>query len=132
MSRYQHTITDPANTVKSQIKDARVSFKNTRETSRVIQGLKINKAITYLNAVIKKEKCVPMRRYARGVSRTSQAKEFHTDRGRWPVKSCEFFLKLLKNLKANAKFREIDENELVLESVTVNKAKVIHGRLYRA
>ncbi|KAJ8909307.1 hypothetical protein NQ315_014214 [Exocentrus adspersus] len=81
MSKYQFTITDPENTVKTHRKDAKVSFKNTRETARMIVGKSIAKAERYLNAVIKKERCVPMRRYARGV---------------------------------------------------VNKAKVIHGRTYRA
>ncbi|RVD90909.1 60S ribosomal L17 [Tubulinosema ratisbonensis] len=132
MSKYQFTITDPENTVKTHRKDAKVSFKNTRETARMIVGKSIAKAERYLNAVIKKERCVPMRRYARGVGRTSQAKEFGTQKGRWPLKSCQFLLDLLKNLKANAKNKNIDENTLVIKSVSVNKAKVIHGRTYRA
>lgn len=132
MSKYQFTITDPANTVKTQVKDAKVSFKNTRETSRVLVGMTLAKAEKYLNSVINKERCVPMKRYARGVGRTAQANEFRVQRGRWPEKSCKFFLSLFKNLRTNAKNRNIDENTLVIKSISVNKAKVIHGRVYRA
>ena len=50
----------------------RVSFKNTRETAQAINGMKLQKALTYLENVTKKSMAVPMRRYAGSTGRTAQ------------------------------------------------------------
>lgn len=130
--RYAYEINDPSNSVKSRIDNARVSFKNTRETSRPLVNMKLDDAIRYLNDVIKHKRCVPMRRYARGVGRTAQAKEFNTTRGRWPQKSAKYFIELIENLKANAASKKLDPAEMVIRNIVVNKAHVIPGRLHRA
>lgn len=50
----------------------RVSFKNTRETAQAINGMKLQKALTFLDNVTKKTMAVPMRRYAGSTGRTAQ------------------------------------------------------------
>jgi ribosomal protein L22 len=46
-------------------------------------------------------------RYTGCIGRTAQAKNegSTTRQGRWPVKSCEFLLNLLKNAESNAEVR---------------------------
>ncbi|EJW02134.1 ribosomal protein L22 [Edhazardia aedis USNM 41457] len=125
----------PANehtSVRASAQNAKVSFKNTRETSRVLRGKKIDEAIKYLNNVIQHKQCVPMRRYARGCGRTRQAREFKTQRGRWPEKSCKLFLWLLENIKSNADAKKLSSDDLVITHVQVNKAPKTYGRLHRA
>lgn len=131
-TNYSYHPPNPSTSVKSAARDARVSFKNTREVSRVLRGKKIDDAIQYLQNVIDHKQCVPMRRYARGCGRTAQAKEFKTTRGRWPQKSCEFLIYLMKNLKANAAHKKVSHEGLVITHIQVNKAPKIYGRLYRA
>ena len=39
-----------------------------------------------------------------------QAKQFKTTQGRWPKKSAEFLLQLLKNAESNAEYKVIEEH----------------------
>lgn len=85
----------------------RVHFKNTRETAAAIKGMKLKEAYKYLGAVQEHKRCIPFRRFKGGVGRTAQAKEFGVTQGRWPVKSVQFLLDLLKNAESNAEVRDI-------------------------
>ncbi len=84
--------------------DLRVHFKNTREAAFAVRGKDLSKAKRYLEDVIAFKRAVPFRRYNGAVGRTSQAaNEGHAmGQGRWPVKSAEFILGLLKNAESNA------------------------------
>lgn len=87
--------------------DLRVHFKNTREAAYALRGKELNKAKRYLEDVLAHKRSVPFLRYQGGVGRNSQAKnEGHPcGQGRWPVKSAEFLLNLLKNAESNAEVR---------------------------
>jgi hypothetical protein len=84
--------------------DLRVHFKNTRETAFALRRMDLQKAKVYLEAVLAHKRCIPFRRYQGATGRTSQAKNEDNPggQGRWPVKSCEFLLNLLKNAESNA------------------------------
>lgn len=61
------------------------------------------KAKRYLEDVLVHKQAIPFRRFCRGVGRTAQAKNRHSNgQGRWPVKSAKFILDLLKNAESNA------------------------------
>lgn len=49
-----------------------------------------------------------------------QAKVFGTDQGRWPKKSAEFLLHLLKNAESNAEFKGLDPDHLVIDHIQVH------------
>jgi len=57
--------------------------------------------------VLTHDRCIPFRRYCGGVGRTAQAKNesSSTGQGRWPQKSVEMILGLLKNAESNAEAR---------------------------
>uniref|UniRef100_A0A1B6JQS2 Large ribosomal subunit protein uL22 n=1 Tax=Homalodisca liturata TaxID=320908 RepID=A0A1B6JQS2_9HEMI len=134
---YNTNIVDPATTVKACLSNARVSFKNTRETCSTLRGRTVEGCIAYLNDVIAKKDCVPMRRYASGCGNTSQAAKYNSrehrcTRGRWPKKSAETVIKILNNIKNNAVNKSLDPADLVIQMVSVNKAPKIHGRIFRA
>ena len=80
----------------------RVHFKNTREVAAAISGMKLKKALTYLEDVKEHKQAIPFRRFNGGIGRTAQAKPFGMTMARWPAKSCEFVLDLLKNAESNA------------------------------
>lgn len=78
-------------------------LQNTRETAFAIRKLPLVKAKRYLEDVLAHKQAIPFRRFCRGVGRTAQAKNRHSNgQGRWPVKSARFILDLLKNAESNA------------------------------
>merc|ERR1712178_537215 len=51
---------------------------------------------------------------------------------RWPKKSCEFLLALLKNAESNADVKGLDVDALHISHIQVNKAQKQRRRTYRA
>ncbi|TKC47836.1 hypothetical protein EI555_007198, partial [Monodon monoceros] len=97
-----------------------------------IKGTHIRKATKYLKDVTLKKQCVPFRRYSGGVGRCAQAKQWGWMQGRWPKKSAEFLLHMLKNAESNAELKGLDVDSLVIEHIQVNKAPKMRHRTYRA
>lgn len=108
------------------------NFENTSETANAIKGMKLEKALAYLNDVKEKKRCIPFRRFSGGVGRTSQATVFGVTQGRWPVKSVEFLLDLLKNAESNAEVKGLEKESLVIKHIQVNQAPKQRRRTYRA
>jgi large subunit ribosomal protein L17e len=68
-----------------------------------VKKLPVAKAKAYLEDVLAHKQAIPFRRFCGGVGRTAQAKSRHSNgQGRWPVKSVQFLLQLLKNAESNA------------------------------
>lgn len=59
-------------------------------------------------------------------------KQFGVTRARWPVKSAEFLLGLLKNAEANADTKGLDTGNLIVKHIQVNQAPKQRRRTYRA
>lgn len=78
-------------------------LQNTRETAHAIRKLPLIKAKRYLEDVLVHKQAIPFTRFCRGVGRTAQAKNRHSNgQGRWPAKSAKFILDLLMNAESNA------------------------------
>jgi len=69
--------------------------------------MSLTKAKAYLEAVKAEKRAIPFHRYCGGVGRTAMAKNegSTTGQGRWPKKSVEFILGLLRNAESNAEAR---------------------------
>ncbi|KAK6432371.1 60S ribosomal protein L17B [Oleoguttula sp. CCFEE 5521] len=132
MVRYAATHIEPAKSARSRGSYLRVSYKNTRETAQAINGWKLTRALAYLENVKTKTEVVPFRRYAGGTGRASQGKQFGATRARWPIKSAEFLLSLLKNAEANADTKGLDTSNLIVKHIQVNQAPKQRRRTYRA
>jgi len=102
-NKYAVRFWNPQKVVKARGSDLRVRFKNTHEAAMVLKGMKLIQAQKYLNDVIHKRRAVPFRVFNGGCGRHSQAHEWSTSQARWPKKSAEFLLSLLKNAESNAK-----------------------------
>lgn len=59
-------------------------------------------------------------------------KAWGVTRARWPVKSAEFLLGLLKNAESNADAKGLDTSNLVVKHIQVNQAPKQRRRTYRA
>jgi large subunit ribosomal protein L17e len=94
--------------------------------------MKLSKAYTYLGDVQEKKQCIPFRRFDGSIGRTGQAKQFKTTKGRWPVKSVQFVLRLLKNAESNADAKDLAVDELFIKNIVVQQAPKTRRRTYRA
>jgi large subunit ribosomal protein L17e len=69
-----------------------------------LRKMDLGKAKKYLEDVLGHRRIIPFRRFCGGVGRSGQTKNegLSNGQGRWPAKSCEFLLGLLKNAESNA------------------------------
>ncbi|GFF69641.1 60S ribosomal protein L17 [Aspergillus udagawae] len=132
MVRYAAQDIPAAKSARARGSYLRVSFKNTRETAQAINGMKLQRALTFLENVKTKTEVVPFRRYAGSIGRTAQGKQWGVSKARWPVKSAQFLLDLLKNAEANADTKGLDTGNLVVKHIQVNQAPKGRRRTYRA
>ncbi|CAE7259463.1 Rpl17 [Symbiodinium microadriaticum] len=130
--KYSRESKNPSKACKAQGVDLRVHYKNTYETAQAIKGMTLTNAKQYLTDVCEKKRCIPFRKYTGCIGRTPQAKEFKMTQGRWPVKSAKIVLGLLRNAEANAEFKNLETEKLVVEHVQVNAAQQGRRRTYRA
>merc|ERR1712156_271973 len=97
-----------------------------------IKKMPLNRAVKYLKNVVLHKEIIPFRRFMGGVGRHAQAKVHGTSQGRWPQKSAEFLLHLLKNAESNAEYKGLDADHLVVDHIQVNRAPKMRRRTYRA
>lgn len=119
MGKYSADPENPTKSCKARGSNLRVHFKNTRETAQAIKKMSLRRAQRYLKNVIVKKEIVPFRRFNGGVGRKAQAKAFGCTQGRWPKKSAEFLLQLLRNAESNADYKGLDADRLVVEHIQV-------------
>ncbi|KIJ64501.1 hypothetical protein HYDPIDRAFT_181762 [Hydnomerulius pinastri MD-312] len=124
--------TNPEKTARARGEYLRTHFKNMREVAAALSGLKLTKAYSYLGDVVDHKQVIPFRRFAGGVGRASQAKQFKATQGRWPEKSVKFITRLLKNAEANADAKSLELEDLFIKNIVVQQAPKTRRRTYRA
>uniref|UniRef100_A0A6M2DLS3 Large ribosomal subunit protein uL22 n=1 Tax=Xenopsylla cheopis TaxID=163159 RepID=A0A6M2DLS3_XENCH len=132
MGRYSREPDNATKSCKARGSNLRVHFKNTHETAMAIKKMQLRRAVRYLKNVIEHKECIPFRRFNGGVGRCAQAKQFKTTQGRWPKKSAEFLLQLLRNAESNADYKGLDVDRLHIDHIQVNRAPCLRRRTYRA
>merc|ERR1739845_95732 len=132
MGRYAAEPDNATKAAKAKGSNLRVHFKNTRETAQAIKKMPLHRATAYLKNVLNKTEIIPFRRFMGGIGRHAQAKVHGTSQGRWPKKSAEFLIQLLKNADSNAEYKVLDTEHLVVDHIQVNRAPKMRRRTYRA
>ena len=125
----------PNNNNNNNHSDLRVHFKNTREAAFALRQMELSKAKAYLEAVLRKERVIPFRRFCGGIGRTAQAKNessTNNGQGRWPTKSVELLIGLLRNAESNSEVKGLDVDSLYISHIQVNQAVKQRRRTYRA
>ena len=101
---------------KAYGKEANVSWKQCNEVCHFIKGKNVDKAIAYLDKVVKKEAFIPYRRFTKGIGHRKKGVT-----GKYPVKASKIIIKLLKSAKANAEFQDMDGKKLMIEHASAYK-----------
>ena len=95
-----------------------------------IRGMEVGKAKAYLADVIAMKKAVPFKRHNKKVGHRKGLEGWAS--GRYPVKAAEQILKVLENAEANAEYKGMDTEKLVIEHISSHKGVVIPGYIPRA
>jgi len=114
---YQLDKEDEKKTAKAFGKEIDISPKKANEVCYTIKGMNVDKAITYLENVTKMKAFVPMRRYNKNVGHRKGGIP-----GRYPIKVAKRVIQILKNAKANAEHKGLNDERLKIEHATAYKA----------
>jgi large subunit ribosomal protein L22 len=107
--------------------ELRTSWKNAINIAHAIRGMKVRKAEAYLEDVIAIKKPVKMVRRNRKI-----AAKPGIGKGRYPAKSAERTLRILRNAINNAEYQGLDPDRMVITHITAYKGRSLKGWMPRA
>ena len=119
---------DETRTVKASLREVDLSPKWSREVCRAIIGLTIPEARNLMEDVIEMKRMIPYRRYKRKRAHHAQTR----GPGGYPIKVARLMLKLLESLEANADFKGLDPDEVVIVHAAAHKGRRIRKFIERA
>ena len=118
---------DPDTSAKAIGKEMPISPKFTREICGMVRGMKVNKAIDTLEGVIALEVPVPLKRYNKRVSHKQGVGP-----GRYPKKAAAAVLGVIKSAVANAEYKGLNTDDMVVRTITASRGRVTPGHMARA
>ncbi len=119
---------DPNISVKASLREIDVSPKWSREVCAAIKGMRITEARRLLEDVVAGKRMIPYRRYRKLRAHHAQTK----GPGGYPVKVARHVLKLLDSLEANAEFKGLETDRLVIVHAAAHKGRVLKKYFPRA
>lgn len=121
---------DPAVHVRASGREVNISPKAAREICVAIKGMKLTRAIEYLELVERQRMAVPFRRHKLKVGHRSELQGFPS--GSYPVKAARAFIDVLKNLQSNCEFRGLDPDRVEIIHAAAHAGRVIKDFVPRA
>ncbi len=129
MATKYSTVSDSATTARAYGRDMSVSPKSGRNVALAIKGMPVARAKQFLNDVAAKKTPVPFRvRFRKIAHRRGEG----FGPGKYPVKVAEHFLKVIESAEANAEYKGLDKDALVITHVSAYQGQVIQGYRPRA
>lgn len=110
----------PDRTAIARAKEVDISLKDAVNIAHHIRGMSLERAKDTLEKVIVKKVPVPYFRYLDSVSHRKGMGP-----GRYPIRAAKAFLELLNNVEANAEFKSLDTDSLVVMHISASKGRVI-------
>ncbi|WP_409199559.1 50S ribosomal protein L22 [Methanobrevibacter sp. DSM 116169] len=115
---------------RAMAKSLKISPKHSVEICNALRGMKVSDAKNYLDEVIAMERAVPFKRHNKKVGHRKGLKGWPS--GRYPVKAATHILKVLENAEANAEYKGLDNEKLVIEHISSHRSIIIRGIIPRA
>ena len=104
-------------TAKAMAKNLPISTKYAEEMSKILKGMHLAKAKAYLNRILKMEDFLPLRKYNKKVAHRKGNSKLGVKSGRYPQKVAQAFLTLLDSVEANAEFKDLDTEKLLITHI---------------
>lgn len=126
---YYSTTSDPETTARAYGKNLPCSPKSGRNVALAIKGMPLARAKEFLEEVAELKTPVPFR---------VRVRKIHHRRGtgfgpgRYPVQVARCFLKVLGAAEANAEYKELDKERLVITHASAYQGQVIQAYTPRA
>jgi large subunit ribosomal protein L22 len=111
---YQAEVGKKSKTAKAKLSNAPVSFKYSVEICNQIKTKPVNKAIEFMKRVFAHEEYLPLVRYHKKVAHRRGDSHEGVKSGRYPEKVAQAFIKVLELAKANADFKGLDAEKLII------------------
>ena len=105
---------------KGMLVNAPISTKWAREVAVAIKGMKLEEAKRYLERVLKHQDWIPVKRYNKKVAHRKGVKD-GVKSGRFLDKTVKYFLKLIRNVEANAQAQGLALENLRIVHIWVGK-----------
>ncbi|AGK60159.1 LSU ribosomal protein L22P [Archaeoglobus sulfaticallidus PM70-1] len=121
--RYAYEPEDPTKAAKAMGYEMPISFKHAVEICSEIKGMKIDEAIRFLEEVAEMKRAVRFKKYYKKVGHKSGLDKWFA--GRYPQKAARYILKVIKNLEANADYKGIEKDRLIITHAQAKKGRVL-------
>ncbi|HIJ00912.1 MAG: large subunit ribosomal protein [Candidatus Methanomethylophilaceae archaeon] len=118
---------DPEITAKAIGKELPISPKHSREICKMIRGMETPKAKEVLEGVIALKRPVPMGRFKKRVSHKAGVGP-----GRFPQKAAKAILQVIESAEANAEYKGLDPENMIISTVSASLGRTIPGHRPRA
>ena len=118
---------DPDTSARAIGKEMPISPKFTREICGLIRGMKVPTAIKTLEGIIALETPVPLKRYNKRVSHKQGVGP-----GRYPKKAATAVLGVIKSAVANAEYKGLNVDDMVIRTISASRGRVTPGHMARA
>ncbi len=128
--KYAYKPKDELNSAKAMGYEMDISFKHAVEICRAIKGKKIDDAIRFLEEVVAMKRVVAFKKHKKKVAHKRGLEKWYA--GRYPVKASKNILKVLKNLKANAEYKGLEIDRLIITHAQAKKGRVLKRYMPRA
>jgi len=121
------TYADPDITAKAIGKELPISPKFSREICGMIRGKNVNVGMKMLEEVIELKRAVPLKRFNKRVSHKPGVGP-----GRYPQKASKAILQVLQSAVANAEYKGLDTEEMVILTISASLGRATQGFMPRA
>ncbi len=117
----------PEKSARARGIDLNISMKDAVNIAHHLRGKSLAAARDAVEKGISKEKAIPYFRYLDSVSHRKG-----TGPGRYPVRALKAFSQVLDNAEANAEFKNLDTENLVVKHIAATKGRMVKKYLPKA
>jgi large subunit ribosomal protein L22 len=128
MATYYSTVSDAATTAQAYGRDMPCSPKSGRNVARAIKGMPVARAKAFLAEVVAIKTPVPFKVRVRKIHHRKGG----MGSGKYPVQTAKCMLKVLESAEANAEYKGLDKERLVITHSTAYQGTVIQAYTPRA
>ncbi len=121
---------NPKHTSKAIGFELDISEKKSVEVCRAVRGMKVNKALDYLESVVVMKKAIPYKRFTAGSGHKKGMAS-----GGYPGKAAAEVIKIIESAQHNAEYKGLDPDEMKIKVIAAHRGRTnlayrprAHGR----